>query len=783
MSLPYLKNLSSTAIFTGKPWEFKFTGEIPEEIRKNKLARDRWINDPSTDWQCFSGWEGLVGSQRLNVRGINKDGTDKEENPPLLCHGFVADYDAKLSEEEIASGFERLAPLLPNYYSRSLSGNCHLLWLFEKPVKIGSYDLAKEFLQIIAQKTGIPTALPKFDDAFYLPGKYYTNGGTWFEVKPEPISYGTGIGWAVAASQKVDYSERGYNVPLNIVKEHLLKNPKFASLWDGIEFQLGAQGPTWFVEESTSPKSAIVKEAGMFTFSSHAPKEFYSWSDLLGPKVVEEYKANHIGNAVAGVYYDGRMFWREITRGDWKCFSKDDILHFLRVSRGLSDKVQKGERGSEVDLAYEFLIDHHNVDGAAPFVFKPNGLLTVSGKPFLNIHTARVLRPVDQPVEWGHPDHFPFISQFLGTPGIVDKNNDLPRFFRGGYQALDTFISWLAHFYRSGYELDLRSGHNIFVSGPVGVGKTLLNREIIGGVMQGSREAKEYLMGDDPFGAELFSVAHWVVDDGTMSTSISAHRRWGEMIKRMAANKTFRYHEKFRTPLQVDWQGRVVSTLNNDEESARLLPDLDRSLLDKIDLFQTTDNRTVDFPESAKIREILDNELPYFARFLLQWKTPQHCLLYRSGDSGPVDYRFGGIKPWHDPSLVQHANQSSRTAGFVEILDDWKKEYFKTVNETKSGSERIVTWTGSAFQLRKMMCANPATQDALRGTDNGDIGRQLSQLKAKGYALESHEDGDIRYWTIHENAKPKPSPSQSPEPAAPAPLPANSKPVSKFQKK
>lgn len=771
MALPYLKNLSSTVVNFSNPWEFVPSGPIPEEIRKKKSFRDKWINDPETEWNCFSCWEGLTAGQRISVPGVNKDGTDREENPPQLCHGFVVDYDTPLEDEEILSGFTRMSPFQPNYYCRSLSGNCHLVFLFDKPVRIGSFALAKEFLKVVAEKTRVSSALPSFDDAFFIPGKYYTNGADWKDVNPVRISNAVGLGWVIEASKKINYAEKGYNVPLDIVKTELLKNPKFAQLWDGIEFVLGAQGPTWWVEESQSPKSAIVKESGMFTFSSHAVKEFYTWGELIGFSFVDQYRANFIGNAVEGIYFDGRQFWREINRGDWKAFSKDDILHFLRVTRGLSDKVAKGDKGSELDLAYEFLIDHHNIEGAAPFVFKPNGLMTVNSKPFLNIHTARVLRPVDQKTEWGHPDHFPFLSQFFGAPSTVSKDDSLPRFFKGGHVALDTFISWLAHFYRTGHELNLSSGLNIFIAGPVGVGKTLVNRAIIGGVMNGYREAKEYLMGEDSFGAELFSVAHWVVDDGTMSTSLTAHRLWGEMIKRMAANKTFRYHEKFRTPLQVDWQGRVVSTLNNDEESARLLPDLQRSLLDKIGLWATTDKATVSFPSEAELRAILDRELPYFARFLLEWQTPTHCLLRRP--DGSVDYRFGGVRPWHDPTLVQHANQSSRTAGFVEILEDWKEDYFKTANETRKG-ERVISWTGSAFQLRKIMCANPATQDALRGTDNGDIGRLLAQLKTKGYPIEAEDKGDIRVWTIFENARP-PAP-QAVTPSTPEPK------NSKFQK-
>lgn len=737
----YLPNLSSHEARPCTPWHFKLAQPLPQELRDNKKTRDKWISDSNTEYSCWSPWEGLNENQRIK----KKTGTDNEtDNPPLKCYGFVADYDAKMEMAEVASCFERLVPFVPNYYCRSLSGKAHLLWVFDQPINVGSFDLAEEFLKHVCVKLNLRAALPAFDEAFFDCAKYYTNGAEWHEVNPCTISYNTALGWLLAASTKIKYSSLAYNVPLSVVKGELDKNPKFADQWAGIDFVLGATGPTWFVDGSQSPKSAIVKESGMFTFSSSATKDFYSWGELIGFSFVDQYRASHIGNAVDGVYFDGRSFWREISRGDWKAFTKDDIMSYLRVARGLSDKIVKGDKASELELAYQHLIDHNHVEGAAPFVFKQNGPITLNKKPFLNIHTARVLRPVEQPVEWGHKDHFPWISQFLGNPTGCGEESE-KYFFKGARQSLDTFISWLAYYYKSAYEMNISSGHNIFISGPANMGKTVLNREIVGGLMNGYRDAKEYLMGEDDFGAELFSVAHWVVDDGTMSTSAAAHRRWTEIIKRMAANKTFRYHAKFQTPQQVQWEGRVGATLNNDEESARLLPDLERSLLDKIMLFMTADEPTVDFHKKQEMQAIWERELPYFARFLLGWETPAHCVLWRGS---AIDYRFGGIKPWHDPAMTQHANQSARTAGFAEILDDWRTDYFRLVNEGVAVEKKTWTWTGTAFQLRKALCVASATQDALRGTDNGDIGRLLAQLKARGYPIVSEDRDELRYWTI-----------------------------------
>ncbi len=555
-----------------------------------------------------------------------------------------------------------------------------------------------------------------------------------------------------------------------MVKAELDKNPAFAHQWKDIEFVLGAQGPTWWVGESESPKSATVKESGMFTFSSHATKEFYSWGELLGFSFVDQYKAQHAGDAVAGIFYDGQNFWREISRGDWKGENVDTIMRYMKHSKGLSAKVNPGEQSSELDLAYEFVVDKNRIDGAMPFVFKKNGPIEVHGKPCLNTHTRRVMRPVDQPVEWAHPDHFPFISKMLGP--LMDETSTDRFWLRGDRLATQHLISWMSYFYRSAYELNLRSGTNIFIAGPKNMGKTLFNQNILGAIMGGTASALAYLMKEDAFGSELFEKAHWAIDDGTMSTTLSAHRRFGEMIKSMAANSTFRYHCKFRVPLQVVWEGRVVVTLNSDATSARLLPNMDMTIMDKIELYSTNDIPTVSFPSRDELERILARELPYFCRFLLQWKTPPHCL--QLNEFGQIDNRFGGIKPWHDEELVRTANQSSRTSGFNEILHDWKTEFFQMSNEGKVGAARVTSWRGSALQLYKVIAANPAVQSLMRGWDNDDISRNLEQLKAKGANLKCEEVDGIRYWTIFESAA---------EPA-PAPIPnsASSTTPSKFDK-
>lgn len=58
-----LPSLSSIAVTPCVPWAFKQAP--PENVRKDKMARDAWINNPATRWQVYSLVEGLNENRRI----------------------------------------------------------------------------------------------------------------------------------------------------------------------------------------------------------------------------------------------------------------------------------------------------------------------------------------------------------------------------------------------------------------------------------------------------------------------------------------------------------------------------------------------------------------------------------------------------------------------------------------------------------------------------------------------------------------------------------------------
>ena len=205
----------------------------------------------------------------------------------------------------------------------------------------------------------------------------FRSSGEWATLDAKrKMSAGLTHGCVVEVSSKHVWRKDSGSVeiPLPVVAAELAKKfPSFPNCWPG-DFVEGSQGPTFWVEGSTSPKSAVVKPTGLFTFAAHAVKPFYGWADLFSEQFVDKYKTELMGEAVKGIYHDGTKYWRKDGYGRWKWYSFDDISRHLRVDCGLS-AVKDGGLPSEVDRAIQHIQNWQGVEGAAPFAFQPAGLI------------------------------------------------------------------------------------------------------------------------------------------------------------------------------------------------------------------------------------------------------------------------------------------------------------------------------------------------------------------------------------------------------------------------
>ncbi len=711
-----IENLSCQRVTQGEPWSPLLNGARAVPPGLDKAGYRRWSTDPATRSMFFSGYEGANAALRVG-----------DPNPPQFMHALVADYDAPLGPDEVEAFLKRAAPdYPPNMVSSTFSGNARALWLFEGPLPVFDRKTQKALVARMKKELRLKRLLPGLDEeALERPSQYYHCGDGWRVIHQALLSLDLLQAWAVHASKNADWGAHGDVIPLDRVAEEVER--RFPGRWHG-PFEDGARGPRFWDESANNQSAAIVRPSGMQCFTG--PKPFVNWTEILGRRFTDEFRAATIGSAINSTWFDGRDYWLQVN-GDWRLFKKADISLHLRVAHTISDERRPGATASPLDVALEQIHQTRLVDGAAPFVFRREAMIAFGGKRYLNIARGRIVTPLDGPAtEWG--EGFPWIADFLS--GLFDPD-----------EQLDFFLSWLAYGYRHAQAGRPRNGQAIFLAGDVNQGKTLLSNVLIGGLFGGHMDASDYLLGESKFNKELFEVGLWTVDDTVPSSDPRKQQLYSAMLKKIPANYAFQYHPKFRDQILLPWAGRVVITCNADPESIRILPDIEMSMLDKLCLFRirTTER---DFTNAA---EHIRAELPAFARWLLDYEIPPHC---------QGDVRFG-IQCYHHAELIETARQSGRTAGFIELLERFLRSLFSDPS--------LSEWTGSATDLLAEMMADESTKHVAAKYTPDQIGRRLSQLKAQEYPIEyAREAGGqrTRKWTIRRDRNENPAPNDENEP-------------------
>ena len=97
------------------------------------------------------------------------------------------------------------------------------------------------------------------EGALFAPDRYFTNGGIWNKISDAPVPHPQLMGFLVKMAKKYDWRgpENGPIVPPEAAAIELHKKyPRFSE-WPG-KFDVGGHGPSFWIEGSESPKSAIV---------------------------------------------------------------------------------------------------------------------------------------------------------------------------------------------------------------------------------------------------------------------------------------------------------------------------------------------------------------------------------------------------------------------------------------------------------------------------------------------------------------------------------------------
>jgi hypothetical protein len=622
--------------------------------------------------------------------------------------GFAADYDIKMPIERVREGVASM-PVKPQWIETSLGGNTRLVWIFPRAVSVDGDGFCRFILESAIEFLRLDL-LPGLDrGAFTDPARLLCNGAVWEATGHAPLSEESLQAFIVGCGKNFRFvGADGPEIPLDLV-ESVIKEKFPGFTWPG-EFAVDTQGPSFWVPGSTSALSAIVKKDGMFTFSDHADKPFYPWSDIIGSDAIKKFTDSAIAKATADIFWDGKHFWRRKQEQYLSC-DMAELNNFFKVNCRLSTRPDKSGV-SMIDLALNHIWSVGTIHGAAPFVFRPHGLLDFNGKRVLNTYLSRVIKPVGEKTEWGVT--FPFLALLFDN--LFDPPSQLPH-----------FLAWYKYYYTSALNLMPAPGQNVFLMGGAAVGKTLTSRHIVGKSVGGFMDASDHMTGQSDFDSEMYEVGLWCIDDETMGDSSAAHAKFQAMLKKIAANQEFKHKKKFEVNCMTQWSGRAICTTNLDHLSSRALGSLDNTSADKTCVFRCGTESRIVFPSRIELPKIIDAELPHFLRWLLDWTPP---------DSVVRDIRYG-YKSFHEPTLLNQAYQSSKVAPFKELLVEALTDHF-----AQNPEENF--WRGTTTQLIRMLHMNPLNESVVRALRLEQTTRYLEMIQREDLLHCTTEDGPLK---------------------------------------
>jgi hypothetical protein len=454
----------------------------------------------------------------------------------------------------------------------------------------------------------------------------------------------------------------------------------------------------------------------------------FTWASISTPG--DDYEVPSASAAVARNYHyvESRGYFRKLTAGRWQQLTPDQMRRELKAKHNVESKCEKFESANPIEKVIWEIETNRQVDGIAPFVFNKRDIVTYHGQRFLNSSTVTCVFPLAKTKEWG--EGFPFIAKLFDQ--MFDEN------------AKKHVVAWLAHAYTNALEGEPNKGTALFLLGPSSRGKTLTSNVLVGGLLGGHAEASSFLMNESRFNEQLFEVPLWCVDDSLAASDHHAHNRFSGMLKKFNANHEFEMEGKHKKPVKLPWYGRLIVTANLDAESARIIPNMEMSNRDKISLVKLRDDAPV--IEETAPDKLIRSELSAFAGYLLGYEIPQAV----------HDNRFG-VKAYHDPELLDLAQQDNVNQPFEELVDEWRREFFLSpdyiagLDETERNDygkgRRAQPFTElTSTTLYEEMCDCPAVAKTASRQKVSYLGRNLTRLASSREWVEKRKkDGRSVY--------------------------------------
>ena len=653
MKYNYLQNHRATSIIgTDDITSLNFT----TPVFSSKAEFRSWCADANTNHCFYSMAEGDNPSCRIS-----------EDNPINRMHGFVADFDAPVDWARIDDILKIRCEggHMPTWRSKTQSGYIRLVWEFSKPLPLNE-DIAEAFLKRLSDALKASMLLAGFDRTSLKPSQYFELGKEWTRIGDPLADEFVRIALLKAANDK-PIKTSDTNIPLEEVAAAV--EGKFPNRWKG-EFTVGSRGPLFWIDDGIERDGCQIREDGVVCYSDRADKGFMSWRDILGRRFVEQFEEKKLGSLIDQYWFNGKAFYKLL--GDCPVTIPKEQLVLELKKAGFSPKMKKGQTISEIEQAILTISNDCRVEEVAPVVFSRERVVTFNGRKILNNNRTTPLRPADN----GDPANWPWIDSFL-TP-FFSKDEQ-------GESTLPYFLAWFQRFYQASLDCRLDQGQLMILLGPTGHGKGLLTNQIIAGAVGGFADASEYLSGKTSFNRDLCGVAAWVIDDATAAASYSDQRKFVELTKRCVANPRLEYQAKYADTIALPWAGRVTMTLNTDPNSLAALPTLDSSNRDKVIALRLDEGFKMKFGSNSQNEAIIKAELPYFLRWLIDWKAPDHVL-----DSS----RFG-VATYIDSFIEAAAYDNSSRSAIAEMVEFFAKRVRDTLQQDK--------WRGTLTEFQVVL--------------------------------------------------------------------------------
>ncbi len=704
MTYRYLRNLRDT-----KTTKVDDLSKLPTKKPKFKSKADyrEWCGDPKTNHVFYSTVEGRAPSKRIGG-----------DNPAHKIYGVVADYDAPVDWPNMPNIIEDgcAATVKPTWASKTYSGYLRLVWEFDEPIPIDP-SMFDSFMANMNRSLKVDKLFAGFDTSSLRPNQYFELGDEWAKLNGSVPKDIVQAALTKAVTSKPPESD-DTTIPIDVVAKEV--ESRFPNRWMG-DFEVGSRGPLFWIDDGINRDGCQVVEDGIVCYSDRAGKGFMSWSDIFGSAFVKDYETKKLATLLDEYWFNGKCFYK-LLFGNAVSIPKDQLLLELRQA-GFSVRVRRGRAISEVEEAVLTISNNNRIDEIAPVVFSNERIVSYNASRILNCSN---LVPVG-PDSDGDPSKWPFLHQWLNQLFVDSSKNP----------ALDYFYSWMQRFYTAVLDRVPLQGQALLLVGPTGRGKSLLSNKIISGLVGGFSDASDYLSGQTKFNKDLGRVASWVIDDTTSAASFQDQRRATELLKRAVANPRVEYMAKYADAMSIPWTGRVILSLNMDANSLSVIPSLDTSNRDKLMALLIAESSTTSFPPNAQLEAIIEQELPHFGKFLLDWKVPQSV-----EDVG----RFG-VRSYIDPTIADAAYDNSSRSSIAELVEFFSKRCREVYPD-------LGMWSGTLTEF----------QVAIHDLNNGrDVGssrnlefcrrgmitlEEASRVNKKIRPITSEGQGGGKLWSI-----------------------------------